>query len=99
MTKHINQTGFSYVAIRHNIEEYKRISTYLPSKVTNKKYAIFYYTVNKDSSEILTKIECSNDLDKLQAIADNYPSWYNYPMGYFKQLQGDIINRLSVTKP
>lgn len=88
--KHLNKTGFSYVVIMANNDHIKTLSTFLPSKITKQKYAMLFYTVHRDNSETLTHIKCSNNLEQLQLQANQFKSWYNYPIKLYKELQGNI---------
>jgi len=44
--------------------------------------------VHKDGSESIYFIDYSNDLEALQQRAKECISWYNYPLGVSKNIQG-----------
>jgi hypothetical protein len=84
---------YSYAIIKENHPELERESVLSPNKNSNKysakkKYAMIVKGVHKDGSESIYFIEYSNDIVQLQGIASGYPSWYNYPMGISKNIQG-----------
>ncbi len=84
-------TPYNYVIIKHNYPELERESTLLPSPYkAKKKYAAIYKQMHKDGSESISFITYDNDLEKLQAAAAGHPSWYNYPLGLCKNMQGYI---------
>jgi hypothetical protein len=64
----------------------KEANNYNPKK----KYAMIVKGVHKDHSESIYFILYSNDLQELQEKAKQYPSWYNYPIGLRKDIQGNI---------
>jgi hypothetical protein len=82
------KTGYSYVIIKHNDPTFEREKTYFESKYKKTKYAMFNKTIHKDGSETLTSIKYSNDIEQLQNEASQYISWYNYPLGVSKNIQG-----------
>lgn len=84
-------TPFNYAVIKHNHKELERESTLLPSKWSNKKYAMLLKQHHKDSSESISFIKYSNNLEELQCDASKYETWYNYPIGLYKELQGNIL--------
>lgn len=88
------KTGYSYVIIKHNDPVFARESTYLDSNKYKKsaKYAMFFKTVHMDKSETLTHIKYSSDMEELQANAEGFISWYNYPLNLCKNIQGYITN-------
>lgn len=53
-----------------------------------KKYAIILKSCHKDGSESITAIFYSDNLQLLSEQAKEYPSWYNYPLGVCKNMQG-----------
>ncbi len=55
-----------------------------------KKYALLVKGVHKDSSESVYYIKYSNDLEELHTRAKAYPTWYNYPIGISKDLEGNL---------
>lgn len=91
----MKNTSYGYVIIKHNYPELERETTLLPNNYNDKKkYAFIQKTVHKDGSESIDFIRYSNDLEELQTQANNYQSWYNYPLGLRKDIQG-FINELN----
>lgn len=85
------KTQYSYVIIRHNNKELSQVYTLLDSKHNPKaKFAIIFKTCHKDGSESITHIRYSNDLLHLHNIAIQYPTWFNYPLGLYKSMAGNI---------
>lgn len=81
--------GYSYVIIKENYPELERESVLLDNKYkANKKYAMINKIVHKDGSENISNIVYSNDIVELQSRANGFISWYNYPMGVSKNIQG-----------
>ena len=88
-------TAYNYVIIKHNYPDLERESALLNNEYNGKKkYASINKGVHKDGSESIYFIEYSNDIEELQKIAAQYPSWYNYPLGLSKNMQG-YISKLS----
>jgi hypothetical protein len=84
-------TAYGYVIIKHNYPELERESTLLHNKYSaKKKYAFIQKSGHKDGSESINFIDYSNDLEALQARASKFVSWYNYPLGLCKNMQGYI---------
>jgi len=84
-------TPYNYVIIVHNYPELERESTLLGSPYKAKKrYAAIYKQMHKDGSESISFIVYSNDLEILHKRAADHPSWYNYPLGLCKSMQGYI---------
>lgn len=84
-------TPYNYVIIKHNYPELERESVLLNNKYNaKKKYAFINKSIHKDGSESISYIEYSNDLEALQNRAKNFVSWYNYPIGLSKNMQGCI---------
>jgi hypothetical protein len=82
---------YSYVIIKKNYPELERQSALSYNKYRKtKKYAFICKGVHKDYSESIYFIDYSNNLEELQQKATEYPSWYNYPMGLTKNIQGFI---------
>jgi hypothetical protein len=82
-------TPYNYVIIKENYPELERESVLTKNKYNaKKKYAMIVKGVHKDGSESIYFIEYSNDIVELQSIASGYPSWYNYPIGISKNIQG-----------
>jgi hypothetical protein len=83
--------AWSYVIIKHNSPELERESVLLENKYKPKsKYAFINKIVHKDGSESISYIHYSNDLELLQNRAKDFVSWYNYPIGLSKSIQGYI---------
>ncbi len=81
--------AYNYVIIKNNYADLERESTLLQNKYNaKKKYAYINKGVHKDGSESIYFIEYSNDLEALQKDANEYISWYNYPLGVSKNIQG-----------
>lgn len=86
---------YNYAIIKESYQELARETVLDPSKNANKynpkkKYAMIVKGVHKDHSESIYFILYSNDLQELQEKAKQYPSWYNYPTGLKKDMQGNI---------
>jgi hypothetical protein len=80
--------SYGYAVIVKNDESLSRDTTYIPTKHKKTKYAMLIREVHKDKSETLVTIKYDNDISNLQESAKKYPTWYNYPMGITKNLQG-----------
>lgn len=81
--------AYNYVIIKNNYADLERESTLLQNKYNaKKKYAYINKGVHKDGSESIYFIAYSNDLEALQKDANKYISWYNYPIGVSKNIQG-----------
>lgn len=84
-------TPYNYVIIKHNYPELERESTLITSPYKpKKKYAAIYKQSHKDGSESISFIAYDNDLEKLHKAANNHPTWFNYPLNLFKDMQGNI---------
>jgi len=84
-------TPYHYIIIKHNYPELERENTLSHNKYKAKaKYAFINKGMHKDGSESIYYIDYSNDLEALQNSAKNFPSWYNYPLGLSKNMQGYI---------
>ena len=82
---------FTYVVIQPNNPIFERQNVLTYNKyLKSKKYAFICKGIHKDGSESTYFIEYSNDLNELQKKASGYQSWYNYPAGFFKSLDGTI---------
>lgn len=84
---------YNYAIIKENYPELGRESVLDPSKNANKysskkKYAMIVKGVHKDGSESIYFIKYSNNLQEMQEKANDYISWYNYPLGISKSIQG-----------
>jgi len=89
------KTGYSYGIIKYNYPELERENALLENKYkASKRYALITKVVHKDHSENITTIEYSNSLEELHNKADQLVSWYNYPIGLTKNIQG-YITKLS----
>ena len=85
------KTAYNYVIIQYNYPELQRESTLLANKYdAKKKYAFIQKMVHKDGSESIGFISYSNNMDELQLQANGFISWYNYPLGLRKNIQGFI---------
>ena len=89
------KTQYNYAIIKENYPELERESVLLPEKGKTKynpkkKYAMIVKGVHTDNSESIYFIEYSNDLIGLHEKAKGYISWYNYPIGLAKNIQGYI---------
>jgi hypothetical protein len=89
--------SYNYAIIKESYPELERESVLDPSKNSNKyspkkKYAMIVKGVHKDGSESIYFIKYSNDIVELQQMASQYPSWYNYPIGISKNIQGYLTN-------
>lgn len=83
------KSRYSYVIIKENNPYMERESTLLYNNYKpSKKYAFINKVVNKDGSESIAFIDYSNDLQALQDRAKGFLSWYNYPLGVSKDMQG-----------
>lgn len=90
--KKVTNEKFSYVIIKENYPELERESVLLSNKYRkNKKYAFICKICHRDGSENIAFIDYSNKLTELQERANEFASWYNYVVGMYKQLQGDIL--------
>jgi hypothetical protein len=83
------KNGYNYAIIKENNPTFARESVLLENKYNpKKKYALISKMVHKDGSESITTIVYDNDLVGLHNRAKSFPSWYNYPMGVAKDMQG-----------
>lgn len=81
--------AYSYIIIKENHPELERETVLLSNKYNAKKrYAMIEKLCHKDGSENIANIIYSNDLQGLQARAKGFVSWYNYPLGVAKDMQG-----------
>lgn len=81
--------GYNYVIIKENYPELERENVLLENKYkANRRYAMITKMVHKDGSESIPTIVYSNDLQGLQERAKGFISWYNYPIGIAKDMQG-----------
>lgn len=86
-------SSFRYAIIKESYPELARESVLEPNKNANKyspkkKYAMIVKLVHKDGGESIYFIRYSNDIVELQEQASKYQSWYNYPIGISKNIQG-----------
>ena len=93
MDKNIMKKQYNYAIIKYNYPELARETVLSPEKNANKyfktkKYAMIVKGAHKDGSETIYFIKYSNDLPELHSQAKEYPSWYNYPIGISKNIQG-----------
>ena len=83
----------SYVIIKHNDKTFGSLSALLENKYNPKaKYVLIEKITNKDSSESISRVLYSSNLEKLQELANKYVSWYNYPLNLYKEMQGNIYH-------
>ena len=82
---------YSYVIIKENNPYFAQESVLLSNKYKKSaKYAMIEKLSHADGSESIANITYSSDLNKMQETANGYISWYNYPMGLTKNIQGYI---------
>ncbi len=82
---------YTYAIVKHNYAWLERESVLLENKYkATKKYALIEKLVHKDGSESIANIYYSNDLEILSNRAKGYISWYIYPLGLCKNMQGYI---------
>ena len=89
----ISKNGsYSYVIIKENYPQLAQERTLAKDNkyLKSKKYAFICKTVCADKSEFIGFIKYSNDLQALQNEASDFVSWYNYPIGLYKDTQGNI---------
>ena len=92
MNKISKDGAYNYVIIKENYPQLEKESVLLRNKYNPKKrYALINKGCHKDGSESIYFIEYSNDLQALQETAKEYVSWYNYPLGLYKEIQGNIL--------
>jgi hypothetical protein len=83
------RSAYSYVIIKENYPDMERQSALLHNNYkASKRYALISKVVNRDNSESIAFVDYSNDLQALQDRAKGYVSWYNYPLGIAKNIQG-----------
>lgn len=87
--------SYNYAVIKNNYPELERETVIDPitgnKYNSKKKYAIIVKGVFKDGSEGIYFIKYGNDLEKLQSMAKGYRSWYSYPLGVAKHINGNIV--------
>jgi hypothetical protein len=83
---------YNYVIIKENNSYLAQESALLDNVYLPTKYALIEKQCFKDGSEAINRIQYSNDLQKLSEIAKNYISWYNYPIGIYKDIQGNLCH-------
>lgn len=87
----MTNTKYSYVIIKFNNPYFAKESVLLNNKYKKSaKYAMLEKLVHSDGSESIANITYSSDIVKLQETANGYISWYNYPQGLTKNIQGYI---------
>lgn len=83
--------AYSYAIIKDNNPTFQREFTLLENKYKpTAKYVLIEKITHKDGSENISRILYSNDIAKFQVLANNYVSWYNYPLNLCKNIQGFI---------
>lgn len=89
--KGLDMKSYIYRIVVENTKSLQRESVLLDNKYCPKaKYALIEKRVNKDSSENITRILYSSDMQELHNTAKDSISWYNYPLGLRKNIQGYI---------
>lgn len=87
----MTNTKYSYVIIKFNNPYFAQESVLLNNKYKKSaKYAMLEKLVHADGSESIANITYSSDIVKLQETANRFLSWYNYPQGLQKNIQGYI---------
>lgn len=84
---------YCYAIIKESYPELEHETVLDPSSKANlyrknKKYAMIVKGVHKDHSESIYYIKYSNDIVDLHSKAKDFISWYNYPLGICKSIQG-----------
>lgn len=83
------KNSYSYIIIKENYPELERESVLLGNNYkASRRYAMINKIVHKDGSENISTIVYSNDLQALHNRAKGFISWYNYPLGMSKNIQG-----------
>jgi len=86
-----HNTAYAYAIIKFNNPYFAQESTLLDNKYKKTtKYAMIEKIIHQDGSENIARIIYDSDLIKLHETAKGYISWYNYPMGLYKNIQGYI---------
>ena len=81
--------SYSYIIIKENYPELERESVLLENNYkASRRYAMINKIMHKDGSENISTIVYSNDLQSLHNRAKGFISWYNYPLGISKNIQG-----------
>ena len=88
------RTECSYAVIKFNSPEMERENVLGKNKYKKTKFAMLLKSIHKDSSESITFIDYSNDIVDLQNRASQFESWYNYPLGLFKD-RNQTIKKLA----
>lgn len=82
---------YNYAILKYNNESFQHVGVLLKNKYDpKKKYALIFKSSHNDGSESITNIIYSNDLEGLHTKAKGFISWYNYPIGIYKNLEGQI---------
>lgn len=81
---------FTYVVIRKNDPVFERETPLITNKYRKSEYAMFNYSVHKDTSESLTHITYCDDLLELTSCSKGFECWFNYPIGLAKSRNGLI---------
>lgn len=89
--KQIVNNSFYYPIIKHNYKELSQESTNKPSEWEDKKYAFILKYCLKRADETIELIIYSDSLEELNTEAIKFKSWYNYPLGLYRELQGNIL--------
>ncbi len=83
-------TLFQYAILKHNNPYFAKESTTGENNYLNSAFALLVKNCLSDGSEKIETILYSDNLDDLTKQAEKFPSWYNYPAGKKKDLQGYI---------
>lgn len=82
---------YNYIIIKNNYPELEKETVLLSNNYKAKmKYAFINKQVHNDGTENINFIEYSNDLEEFQKRANQFVSWYNYPLGLSKNIEGYI---------
>ena len=83
------KNSYSYIIIKENYPELEREPVLLENNYkASRRYAMINKIAHKDGSENISTIVYSNDLQALHNRAKGFISWYNYPLGMSKNIQG-----------
>lgn len=83
--------AYAYKIIKENYPTLERENALIENKYNaKKKFAMIGKIIHKDGSESIDTIKYSNNIIELQNIASQFVSWYNYPLGLCKNIQGYI---------
>lgn len=83
---------YTYIVIKFNNSYFSQESVLFKNDYKAKKYAYFEMLSHKDGSESIANIFYSNDIAQLQAKAEGFISWYNYPLNLCKDMKQHIMH-------